>query len=65
MRHPIPMSTVKPVPEGFHTVTPYLIVDKAAEVIDFIQRAFGAEVTFQMKTRMAASAIPKSASAIP
>jgi uncharacterized glyoxalase superfamily protein PhnB len=42
------MSTVKPVPEGFRTVTPYLIVEKAGEVIEFLKRAFGAQVTFQM-----------------
>jgi uncharacterized glyoxalase superfamily protein PhnB len=48
MGHDIPMSTVKPIPEGYRTVTPYLIVDKAPEVIEFLKRAFGAEVTFQM-----------------
>jgi PhnB protein len=30
------------VPEGYHTVTPYLAVDDAAAAIDFYQRAFGA-----------------------
>jgi uncharacterized glyoxalase superfamily protein PhnB len=44
----VPMSNVKPIPEGFRTVTPYLICDKAGEVIDFLKRAFGAQVTFQM-----------------
>lgn len=33
---------VKPVPEGYHTVTPYLVVDGAAAAIDFYERAFGA-----------------------
>jgi PhnB protein len=42
------MSNVKPIPEGYHTVTPYLIVEKAPEVIEFVKRAFGAQVTFQM-----------------
>ena len=42
------MSTVKPIPEGYHTVTPYLIVDKAQEVIEFMKRAFGAQLVFQM-----------------
>jgi PhnB protein len=32
-----------PVPDGFHTVTPYLIVPGAAPLIDFLQQAFGAE----------------------
>jgi PhnB protein len=35
------MST-KPIPEGYHTVTPYLAVDDAASAIEFYKRAFGA-----------------------
>src|SRR5882672_6866530 len=31
---------VNPVPEGFHTVTPYLVVQQAAELIDFVKQAF-------------------------
>ena len=34
---------VVPKPEGFHSVTPYLHVKGAAEFIDFLKRAFGAE----------------------
>jgi PhnB protein len=34
---------VKPVPEGYHTVTPILMVDGAAKLIDFLKRAFGAQ----------------------
>ena len=37
--------TVQPVPKGYHTVTPYLIVDDVAELIEFLQRAFDAEET--------------------
>jgi PhnB protein len=33
---------VKPIPEGFHTVTPYLCVKDAAGAIEFYQNAFGA-----------------------
>jgi PhnB protein len=33
---------VKPVPDGFHTATPYLIIQGAAEAIDFYKKAFGA-----------------------
>ena len=33
---------VKPVPEEYHTVTPYLIVKDAAAAIDFYKRALGA-----------------------
>ncbi len=41
-------SKVKPIPDGFHTVTPYLTVRNAAQAIDFYQRAFGAEERFRM-----------------
>lgn len=34
----------KPIPEGFHTITPHLIVKGAAEAIEFYKKAFGAEV---------------------
>ncbi len=33
---------VKPIPEGSHTVTPYLIVKGAADAIEFYKRAFNA-----------------------
>ncbi len=39
---------VKPVPDGYHTATPYLTVRGAAEAIDFYQRAFGAQELFRM-----------------
>lgn len=32
----------KPIPEGYHTVTPYLIVKDAARAIEFYKKAFGA-----------------------
>jgi PhnB protein len=34
---------VQPVPEGYHTVTPYLAVEDASAAIDFYKRAFGAK----------------------
>jgi PhnB protein len=34
---------VKPIPDGFHTVTPYLIADGADKLIDFMKNAFGAQ----------------------
>ena len=34
--------TVKPVPEGFGTVTPYLYMKESAKFIDFLKAAFGA-----------------------
>jgi PhnB protein len=33
---------VKPIPEGYHTVTPYLIFNGASEAIEFYERALGA-----------------------
>jgi len=39
---------VKPIPDGYHTVTPYLIVKGAAQLIDFLKEAFGAQETFRM-----------------
>lgn len=34
--------SVKPIPEGYHSVTPYLTVDDAAKALDFYKAAFGA-----------------------
>ena len=33
---------VKPIPEGYHSVTPYLVVRGAAQAIEFYKKAFGA-----------------------
>lgn len=41
--------SVRAVPEGFHTVTPYFIVDEAQEFIDFLKEAFNAKETFVHK----------------
>jgi PhnB protein len=38
---------VKPIPEGYHTVTPYLTVADAAAQIDFLKRAFGAQEKYR------------------
>jgi PhnB protein len=39
----------KPVPEGYHTVTPYLHVDDAAQAIGFYKKAFGAKERMRME----------------
>jgi PhnB protein len=39
--------TVNPVREGFHTITPYLIVQEAAQLIDFVKQAFAATELFR------------------
>jgi PhnB protein len=42
------MSSVKPIPEDYHTVTPYLVVEGADKLIDFMKQAFGAKETERM-----------------
>jgi len=39
---------VKAIPEGYHTVTPYITVQNAARAIDFYKRAFGAKEVTRM-----------------
>ena len=40
---------VSPIPEGYHTVTPYLILKNAAAAIEFYKKAFGAVELFRME----------------
>jgi PhnB protein len=45
------MSTsVKPIPEGHHTITPHLVVKNGAQAIEFYKKAFDAEERFRMNT---------------
>jgi PhnB protein len=37
----------KPIPDGYHAVTPYLTVRGAAKVIEFLKQAFGAELEYE------------------
>jgi PhnB protein len=39
---------VEPVPDGYRTVTPYLIVGNAARLLDFLAQAFGANERMRM-----------------
>ena len=39
----------KPIPEGYHTVSPYLAVDGAAEAIEYYKKAFGAKERGRME----------------
>jgi uncharacterized glyoxalase superfamily protein PhnB len=39
---------VKAIPEGYHSVTPYLVVQGAGQLIDFMKAAFGAQEIFRM-----------------
>src|SRR5262245_50989614 len=40
--------TVKPVPEGYHTVTPYLVQNDTKRALEFYTKAFGAETKTSM-----------------
>ena len=42
------MASVKPIPDGYHSVTPYLYIKGAAKAIDFYKRAFGATERMRM-----------------
>jgi PhnB protein len=42
------MGTVRPIPEGYHTVTPYLYVRGATAAIDFYKNVFGASEIVRM-----------------
>ena len=41
---------VKPIPDGYHAITPYLVVRNADELIEFLQKAFDAKVLYRMDT---------------
>lgn len=43
------MANVKAIPEGYHSVTPYLVVDGAAAALDYYKEAFGATELFRME----------------
>jgi PhnB protein len=42
------VSPVKPIPEGYHSVTPYLCIKGAAAAIEFYKKAFGAKELVRM-----------------
>ena len=39
---------VKAIPDGYHSVTPHLMVRGAAQLIDFLKEAFGAQETYRV-----------------
>ena len=55
--------TIKPVSDGYTTVTPWLISRDTARLIDFVAEAFGRPRSAASPALMAASSTPKSASA--
>lgn len=40
--------SANPIPDGYHTVTPYLLIDGLPRLLEFLEQAFGAEVTERM-----------------
>lgn len=42
------MSRVKPIPDGYHAVTPFLVVSDAARAMEFYKAAFGAKERMRM-----------------
>ena len=42
--------SVKPIPDGYHTITPYFAVRDAAKLMDFLKRAFDAEELDRLAT---------------
>ena len=44
------MPNVKPVPQGYHTISPSLTVKGGAEAIEFYKKAFGAKESHRMPT---------------
>ncbi len=40
---------VKPIPDGYHSVTPYVVVQAAAKLIDFMKQAFDAQEIERMQ----------------
>jgi PhnB protein len=43
------MADVKPIPDGYHSLTPYLIIDGAADALEYYKKAFGATELFRME----------------
>jgi PhnB protein len=40
--------SVKPIPDGYHSITPYLVVKRGTDAIEFYKKAFDAEERFRM-----------------
>jgi PhnB protein len=43
------MPSVKPIPDGYRSVTPYLIVADGAAAVSFYERVFGAKTRFKLE----------------
>lgn len=43
------MADVKPIPDGYHSLTPYLVMEGAAQALEYYKKAFGATELFRME----------------
>ncbi len=50
------MTKAKPIPEGYHTVTPYFVVPDGEAFLSFIERAFAATITYRSRDNSHAEA---------
>ena len=41
--------SVKSIPDGYHTITPYLIVEDADKLVEFVEKIFDGELLFKMQ----------------
>ncbi len=44
------MTNISPIPQGFHSVTPYIIASDASKLIDFLKQAFDAKEIDRFET---------------
>jgi len=40
---------IKPIPEGYHTITPFLVTPKVKECMEFLKKAFDAQELYKME----------------
>src|SRR5215208_1833073 len=43
------MADVKPIPEGYNSITPYLVISGAADALEYYKKAFGETELFRME----------------
>jgi hypothetical protein len=49
---------IRPVPDGYRAITPWIVSRDTAGLLDFVKEAFGAEEITRVPTRMAPSGTP-------
>ena len=54
---------IKPIPDGYHSITPYLIVEGAGKLLDFLKQAFGAQEVDRIAGPTAGLDMPRAGSA--